>query len=178
MTSTRSRERPPMGVALVENGLGHEPLFRGWLEQAGHQVSSFPDAKVFLTRAAEQDFDAIVMDWQTPDEGALEVLFQLRWVLASASAVIFLYLDSDEGGRVRLLQAGADDCVPKPIGKLELVARLEALQRRAKAAYRDGPTLAEGREVSSTSADGSEISTQAGWIDPHRQALEAARRLR
>lgn len=164
-----------MRIAHVENGLGHEPLFRVWLEEAGFEVESFLHAELFLARAEELDFDAILMDWQVPDAGAIHILTYLRRRLASTSCILFLCLDSDELGKVRILQAGADDCIAKPVGRFELVTRLDALQRRATADYVGAPI---GFGENGMSLLPEMAGEQSDWVDPHQRALHATRLLR
>jgi DNA-binding response OmpR family regulator len=73
--------------------------------------------------------DAILLDLQMPDLDGFEVLQHIR--LFSDVPVIILTVRDDELDKVRGLQLGADDYIVKPFGRLELVARLRSVLRRA-----------------------------------------------
>jgi DNA-binding response OmpR family regulator len=75
--------------------------------------------------------DVVVLDLDLPDRDGLRLCADIR----AASDVPMLALSSDrtEATRVGALRAGADDCIDKPYGFRELVARVEAIVRRATA---------------------------------------------
>src|SRR5206468_8701078 len=73
--------------------------------------------------------DLVILDVSMPELDGWNVLDRIRDM--SAVPVIMLTARGDELERVRGLKAGADDYVVKPFGKQELVARVQALLRRA-----------------------------------------------
>ncbi len=97
----------------------------------------WPDAEqVHSTRGApvvgivaEDPPDLIVLDLGLPDMRGLEVLAQVR--ASSHVPVIIVTAKDAEGDHVRGLVDGADDYVTKPFSHLELMARMQALVRRA-----------------------------------------------
>jgi len=77
-------------------------------------------------------YDAIVLDLMLPGKDGLGVLRELR-AGGRATPVLILSARDDVGDRVRGLDAGADDYLPKPFAFAELLARLRALMRRGTA---------------------------------------------
>ncbi|MFF2347822.1 response regulator transcription factor [Pseudarthrobacter sp. NPDC058119] len=75
------------------------------------------------------DFDLILLDLGLPDMDGIEVLRRLRRI--SAVPVIILTARDDERSVVRGLRNGADDYLVKPARMTELLARVEAIRRRA-----------------------------------------------
>ncbi len=124
-----------MRVAVVEHDLRRAGPSKSWLEQAGHQVLRFESSRDFLRTVERESFDCVIMDWRAPDPTGVRVLFQLRRHAGVKSPVLFAATRSDEEGRVAMLQAGADDCLVKPFGRAEFVARVEALSRLAVGLY-------------------------------------------
>ena len=109
------------------------------LRDAGFEVVPAETAQEALDRAAVQPPDAAILDLVLPDGDGIEVCRALRgW---SAMPIIVLSAVGDEEEKVRALEAGADDYVVKPFAPRELVARLQAVLRRAG----DGPGRAGDR---------------------------------
>jgi two-component system, OmpR family, KDP operon response regulator KdpE len=80
-----------------------------------------------------------------PDLDGVEVCRRLReW---SQIPIIVLSAVGDEDAKVRALAAGADDYVTKPFGPRELVARLQAVLRRAGEGQEDPTITANGLEL-------------------------------
>jgi two-component system, OmpR family, KDP operon response regulator KdpE len=99
------------------------------LREAGYDVVPASTAAEALDLAALQRLDAAIIDIVLPDGDGVEVTRQIReW---SPIPILVLSAIGEEDQKVRALQAGADDYVTKPFGPRELVARLEAVLRRA-----------------------------------------------
>ena len=77
---------------------------------------------------ARNAIDVLVLDLGLPDMDGLEVIRSLR-EQGSAVPIIVLSSRSDELGKVRALDLGADDYVTKPFGVDELLARIRAALR-------------------------------------------------
>lgn len=96
-----------------------------------------PTWKVLTALSGEQGLeildtqlpDAVLLDLQMPSMHGFDVLKNIR--LFSDVPVIILSVCDDELEKVRGLQLGADDYVVKPFGRLELMARLRSVLRRA-----------------------------------------------
>lgn len=80
---------------------------------------------------AHRDVDLVLLDLGLPDMDGLEVLRKLRKV--SSVPVLVLTARGDERSVVRGLRSGADDYLVKPVRLRELLARVEAVTRRAAA---------------------------------------------
>jgi two-component system response regulator MprA len=91
-----------------------------------------------LTKIEAKAPDLIVLDWMMPELDGLEMLKHLRAARDQAPILMLTARDAVED-RVEGLDRGADDYLVKPFAPSELLARLRALLRRAKAATLEGP---------------------------------------
>jgi two-component system, OmpR family, response regulator len=119
-----------MKVLIVEDDpvIG-KALHQGFAE-AGHEGAWVKSGTRGLELARSQQFDAVILDLLLPGTPGLEVLKQLRAEGVRAPVILLTALGSVED-RVTGLNAGADDYVVKPFAFPELLARLEAVCRRA-----------------------------------------------
>ncbi|HEY8877464.1 MAG TPA: response regulator transcription factor [Roseateles sp.] len=110
-----------------------------YLQGFGWQVSAAADGQAMRQLLTSSRVDAIVLDLMLPGEDGLSLL---RWLGAQADAppVLMLTARGDTMSRVVGLELGADDYLAKPFEPRELVARLQALVRRAS---KSGQALAE-----------------------------------
>ncbi|MCF8206602.1 MAG: response regulator transcription factor [Methylotenera sp.] len=101
-----------------------------YLAGFGWQVSTAADGQAMRQMLPLAKFDAIVLDLMLPGEDGLSLL---RWLqgLPDAPPVLMLTARGDTMSRVIGLELGADDYLAKPFEPRELVARLQALVRRA-----------------------------------------------
>lgn len=120
-------------IALLEDDPEQGKVVKGWLEQAGHDVHWFSKGQELLRRATRESFDIFILDWVLPDLNGDEVLRRLRQERDVSVPVIFATSRDAEEDVVAALNAGADDFMVKPVRRLELLSRLEALMRRAGA---------------------------------------------
>jgi len=125
-------------VLIVEDETALVELLRYNLEQAGFRVSVAYDGEEALASVQEDVPDLMLLDWMLPLASGIEVCRQLRRQTSTANLpVIMLTARGEEGDRVRGLNAGADDYVPKPFSPTELVARIRAVLRRIRPALAD-----------------------------------------
>src|SRR2546421_4395168 len=120
----------PTHIVVVED----EPAIRrgvvDLLRASGYEVIEAPDGVKGLTEASRPDVDLVLLDLMLPRKDGIEVLRELRLV-RPALPVIILTARGSEDDRVRGLKMGADDYVVKPFSARELLARVEAVLRRA-----------------------------------------------
>jgi two-component system KDP operon response regulator KdpE len=115
------------------------------LRDAGYEAVPAASGEEALDLAAVKPPAAAIVDLMLPDIDGVEVTERLReW---SEMPIIVLSAVGEEEAKVRALAAGADDYVTKPFGPPELVARLEAVLRRAKPEASEPRIAAEGLEI-------------------------------
>jgi len=104
------------------------------LKASGYQVLTASNGLEGLEQAQAQEPDMIVLDLLMPKMDGLEMLKELRSF--SAVPVIILTAKGANSDRIKGLQLGADDYLPKPFNPDELVARIEAVRRRLEPSER------------------------------------------
>jgi two-component system OmpR family response regulator/two-component system copper resistance phosphate regulon response regulator CusR len=130
-----------MHILVIEDDPVIGKSLKQGLLDAGHQGTWVKDGARGLEAGRTQQFDAVVLDLLLPGEPGLAVLDRLRREGIRTPVVLLTALGSVEE-RVAGLRAGADDYVVKPFALAELLARLEAVCRRA--ADRPPPVLEAG----------------------------------
>jgi len=103
-------------------------FLRSKLKASGYEVFTANNGIEGLEQAQAQEPDLIVLDLLMPKMDGLEMLKELRTF--SAVPVIILTAKGANSDRIKGLQLGADDYLPKPFNPDELVARIEAVRRR------------------------------------------------
>jgi two-component system KDP operon response regulator KdpE len=112
------------------------------LREAGFEVLPAASAREALDSAAMRPPDAAIVDLVLPDGDGVEVCRSLReW---SELPIVVLSAVGEEAEKVRALNAGADDYVTKPFGPSELIARLNAVLRRAVPKDESEPVVTAG----------------------------------
>jgi DNA-binding response OmpR family regulator len=105
-------------------------LVRTYLERAGHSVVTVHDGRAALVECRRRRPDLAILDVMMPHLDGRDVCHVLR--AESDVPVILLTARSSEDDQVAGLGIGADDYVTKPFSPRALVARVEALLRRAQ----------------------------------------------
>ena len=121
-----------MRIALLEDDKSKSDLYKTWLEDAGHMCSTFAAGKAFIKHIGRESYDLIILDWGIPDITGHEVLVWIRSHIQTPVPVMFVTARDEEQDIVSALENGADDYLVKPVRKMELLARINALERRAK----------------------------------------------
>jgi two-component system KDP operon response regulator KdpE len=115
------------------------------LRDAGFEAVPAASGEEALDLAAVKPPEAAILDLMLPDVDGVEVTRRLReW---SRMPILVLSAVGEEDRKVEALAAGADDYVTKPFGPRELVARLEAVMRRARPDGGEPVINADGLEV-------------------------------
>ena len=150
----------PIRVLLVEDDRKIARLTEEYLQTYGLSVRWVGDGAAALIEAAREEFDIVVLDLMLPERDGFDVCRTLRQ--RSHVPILVVTARVEIADRVLGLELGADDYLTKPFSPRELLARIQALVRRARG--RAGPTglLHVGRltlDTSSCSAslDGQEL---------------------
>jgi len=120
-----------MRIGYLEDQQAQAELVISWLEDRGYEVFHSATGAEFIKTLVDNPVDLLVLDWQLPDMEGVEVLRNIRQQLQIDAPVIFATQRDAETDIVRALECGADDYLVKPLRQAELLARLEALARRA-----------------------------------------------
>lgn len=116
-----------MYILLVESDERLASFLASGLRRNGHEVNRLARgvSAVRMSRWA----DLVLLDLEVPDIDGLELCHTIR--LLEDVSIISLTARQDELTRVNALRAGADDCIEKPFGFRELLARIDAVTRRS-----------------------------------------------
>jgi DNA-binding response OmpR family regulator len=120
-----------MRIAVLDDDTNLLELVSTILNSAGHSVHPFSSGKDMLHHLRRDSYDMLILDWQVPDLNGTEVMHWVREKLPANMPILFMTSRSGEDDIVAGLAAGADDYMIKPIRRGELVARVQALLRRA-----------------------------------------------
>jgi DNA-binding response OmpR family regulator len=102
-----------------------------YLERAGYAATTAADGLEAIRLAGESRPDLVVLDLMLPELDGLQVLRHLRDGEGDRTPVIVLTAKGEQDDKLAGLRSGADDYVVKPFSPSELVARVDAVLRRA-----------------------------------------------
>jgi two-component system OmpR family response regulator len=118
-------------ILVIEDDKEVASFIRNGLAQAGCNVDHAANGKDGLLLATTEKYDALIVDRMLPGIDGLTVIRTLR-ASGNSTPVLILSALGEVDDRVKGLKAGGDDYLVKPFAFSELLARLEALQRRTK----------------------------------------------
>lgn len=121
-------------LIIEDDARAADYLLRG-LRESGHVVDSVGDGRTGLAMASEGLYDVVVLDRRLPDLDGIKLIAQLR-LHDSRTAVLMVSALGTAADRVEGIRAGCDDYLVKPYAFAEIVARIQALGRRADASRR------------------------------------------
>ena len=119
-----------MRALLVEDDATIADFIVRGLREAGFAVDHVPDGDAGLITATQQAYDVAIVDLMLPKRDGLSLIETLR-TRGVTTPVLILSARRSVDDRVRGLQAGGDDYLTKPFAFAELLARVQALVRRA-----------------------------------------------
>jgi DNA-binding response OmpR family regulator len=120
-------------VLLVDDDRSISELVVTSLRQSGYKVQWKENVSEALEFLEHEEADIVLLDVQLPGISGFKMLEMLKERPKTARLpVIMLTVLGDEGHKVKGLSGGADDYLTKPFSPKELVARIEALMRRAR----------------------------------------------
>ncbi len=134
-------------IALIEDDADIAFTIRLNLEREGYTVTHFSRGQEGLAAVQSGGSDFVILDLNLPDLDGLTICRELRRDPATRGIpILMLTARGSERDRVTGLELGADDYLTKPFAIRELVARVTAIWRRARASP-DEPTVYEDGEL-------------------------------
>lgn len=118
-----------MRLLLIEDDLKIADFVIKGLKAAGFAVDHATDGRKGLDLGLGEPYDVIIVDLMLPGLDGLSVIDRLRKAKIRTPVIILSAKDSVED-RVKGLETGSDDYLPKPFAFVELLARVHALMRR------------------------------------------------
>jgi DNA-binding response OmpR family regulator len=137
-------------IVIIEDDAVVASTLQLYLEHAGYESVIARDGIKGLAMAGSKDVALVILDLMIPGISGHEVCRRLRQ--ESTVPILMLSARASEDDRVTGLELGADDYVPKPFRPREVVARVQALLRRASSQQSVPPPIKIGElEISSWS---------------------------
>jgi len=134
---------PKIRVLVVDDEPPIRRFLRTSLSAQGYDVLEADDGAVALALIRRNAVDLIVLDLGLPNTDGLEIVRSLR-ESGSPLPIVVLSARSDEAGKVKALDLGADDYVTKPFGMDELIARIRAALRHRLQQEGERPVFKSG----------------------------------
>ncbi len=124
---------------VVDDDSKIRKLIRVNLEPRGFVVREAADGSQAIQAVEQNQPDLLLLDLMMPGVDGIEVC---RWIRERSDLpIIVLSARDEEELKVRALDAGADDYVPKPFGYEELLARVRAVMRRSTGGQNAGSAI-------------------------------------
>ena len=125
-------------ILAVDDDPSVRKMISDYLVDNELRVTALASGREIAEVMARETIDLVVLDWRLPGEDGMQMARKLR--KESHIPIIMLTGRKDEADRVMGLELGADDYLTKPFSPRELLARIRALLRRARAQQ----TVADG----------------------------------
>ena len=135
--------KAPARILVVDDEEHLAAGIRENLEAEGYQAEAVHDGAAGVRAALASPFDLIVLDVTMPVMDGLAACRVLR-AEGSQTPVLFLTVKGEPADRIRGLEAGGDDYLPKPFHLRELLLRIAAILRRSAWYQNAGDALAFG----------------------------------
>jgi two-component system phosphate regulon response regulator OmpR len=120
----------PHKILVVDDDLRLRDLLKRYLGEQGFSVDTVPDAGAMDRQLGRVRYDLVVLDLMMPGEDGFAACRRLR-AGDSTVGIVMLTARGDDVDRIAGLETGADDYIAKPFNPRELVARINAVLRRA-----------------------------------------------
>jgi len=139
-----------MKIVVLDNDRSQTDLICQVLTSAGHVCHGFQTGRDLLSQLRKEEYDMLIFDWQVSDMGGADLMRKAREKLNDSAPVLFMTTASGEDDIVAGLDAGAEDYMIKPLRRSEMVARVQALLRRAFPTQNGAEQLQFGQYVFET----------------------------
>jgi two-component system OmpR family response regulator len=158
-------------ILIVEDDQHLRQFLRKALREEGMSADEAATGEHALAAVASSKYDCIILDVMLPKRDGFDVLTTLR-AGGISTPVLMLTARAELVHKVRGLENGADDYLPKPFDLAELLARVQALVRRARLAHGD-PALRVGDLVLNPMARRVTLGERSIDLSPREFALLA-----
>jgi DNA-binding response OmpR family regulator len=118
-----------MRILVAEDDRTLREVLQRGLREAGYVVDVVADGEAATTMLKDHEYEVAILDWRMPKRSGIETIALVRKMGVTTPILILTARDAPLD-RVEGLNTGADDYLVKPFDFGELVARLQALQRR------------------------------------------------
>ena len=129
-----------LSLLLVDDDVELCGMMREFFTEEGHRLDCAYNGREGLTAALNNAYDLVILDLMLPVIDGFELLQRLR--RRKDLPIIMLTARVQQQDRIRGLDSGADDYLPKPFDPDELLARIRAVLRRSESL-----TRAEAQEI-------------------------------
>jgi len=147
-------------VLVVEDDIDSASILEAYLRKDGFAVSTAHDGAHAIQLHAQWQPDLVLLDVMLPLVSGTDVLSTIR--RASDTPVIMVTAIGDEPNKLGALKYGADDYIVKPYSPKEVVARVQAVLRRARVAPAADGNLRHGRLTVDTHAVQASVADASG----------------
>lgn len=127
-------------ILLIEDEPGLCLTLSDRLQKEGYSIDISADGQTGYSQAASQAYDLLLLDLMLPNKSGYEICRDLR-NLGMATPILMLTARSQIVDKVQGFKIGADDYLTKPFEMPELLARIEALLRRATRTFPSAPKV-------------------------------------
>jgi DNA-binding response OmpR family regulator len=155
-------------ILLIEDDARLAGMVRDYLGGSGFAVTIAGTGAKGLALAGSGNFAAVVLDLMLPDMNGLDICRTIR--ADDAIPILILTAKGDPTDRIVGLELGADDYLPKPFEPRELLARLNAVLRRARGGTA-GKVMRFGRLEIDSGAMEARIDERRCQLTPHQFKL-------
>lgn len=136
----------PDRILVVDDDSRMRDLLRRYLTQEGFEVHVAENGKAMDKLMLRDSYDLLVLDLMMPEENGLAILERLR-AIKDLTPIIMLTARGEEDDRIKGLETGADDYLPKPFNPRELLARIQAVLRRRPQTETPGAPSLEDEKI-------------------------------
>ena len=151
-----------LNVLIAEDNEVNQRVIQGMLNNLGHRSTVVDDGRGAVERAAEEDFDVVLMDIHMPELDGVEAMREIRRRLDGRKCppIVAMTAHALSGDREYYLDAGMDDYLSKPIRPPDLSKLLERVHSQNMAAPWAGRDTQVAIPVSTSPAPGAAVAHQ------------------
>ncbi len=135
-----------MRILVIEDDAKIRAYIENGLKEAGHAVDLAAEGETGLHLATTEKYDVLIVDRMLPKLDGLSIVKTLRGT-GNLTGVLILSSLGDVDDKVTGLRAGGDDYLVKPFAFVELLARVEALGKRATASPSGQATILKAGDL-------------------------------